>query len=249
MRKRSWATVYHAASWKSNILCCRYGKEKEAADRLKKLDEKTEKFTDSELMQLWSNLLGAAIQTNNLVQAKTLCKQISQKDPNNVQVRYILFEALLNDKNVPEMEESLKDIKRVAGPNAYWYYGQAALLYLQSQGRPDSKEMLKKALSFLAQAKEAQKLVAQSPLMEAAIYYMQGDPEMEMKCFMEVLNFGERNPSVIERTFQLLSQNQQFQEIDRWTSQFEKEKVAFSMEMNLFGAESAKRNGRLQPRL
>ena len=102
--------------------------------------------------------------------------------------------------------------------------------------------MLNRALSFLAQASETRKDWARIPLMQAAIHFMLGDPEMELKCFMEVLDLGEHNPAVIERAFQLLGQTQQYREIDRRIVQLEKEKVPFSTEMYLFG-KSAKQGG------
>ncbi len=104
-----------------------------AADDVRKLAEDIGRFSDAQRLQLWGGLLDIAIRVNDTQLAKRLCQQIAEKEPNNPQIRYLLFEQALQARDDAGMEQALKEIEQVAGQGAYWLYGQAVRLTLQAK--------------------------------------------------------------------------------------------------------------------
>ncbi len=135
---------------------------RDAAQRLQKLAENAEQFPDRECLQLWSGLLGAALQVGDKALANSLAQKIAEKQPNNVQIRYLRFEQAVAAEDIAATESALKEIEAVAGQDSYWLYGQAVLLYLQARHSKDGGPLLEKALGYLKRAHEAQRLVARS---------------------------------------------------------------------------------------
>ena len=136
---------------------------RDAAQRLQKLAENTEQFPDRECLQLWSGLLGAAVQVGDKELANSLAQKIAEKQPNNVQIRYFRFEQAVAAEDKAATESALKEIEAVAGQDSYWLYGQAVLLYLQARHSKDGGPLLEKALGYLKRAHDcAQGLVAHS---------------------------------------------------------------------------------------
>ena len=65
--------------------------DSKAVERLQKLGEKADRFSDADRMKLWSGLAGAAAQVNDLPHAKLFYQRITEKEPYNIPVRYRLW--------------------------------------------------------------------------------------------------------------------------------------------------------------
>ena len=226
---------------RSRYLVRRYGKE--AIERLQPLAENTKSFSDGERLQLLSGLLNAAVQTNDTQQIKKFSRQIAAREPNDIQIRYFIFEKAFARGDQEAMKEAIDEIERVAGKMGYWSYGQAALLFLQSKDQQDVAPTLNKALKYLAQTREYRKDWARVPLMEAWIYDRLGDPNRALKGYKEAVSLGGRNPSAVRRMIQILFQKKQYAEADRLLRQLEGEQIPFSAELNQASAEVALRQG------
>ena len=227
----------------AQLLAQRHGEK--ATDRLRKLAENADEFSDSDRLQLWAGLVDTAIQMGDTKQARQLCERIAAKDPNNVQVRFVLFEQAVRAQDDAGMEQALKEIERVAGKGAYWLYGQAVRLSMQAKGkkRADRDRLQNEALDLLARAREASQNWPQIPLLMAAIYDEQGKSDLALKNYQEAIDMGEHDPAAVQRTVQLLFQKQQFGEADRLLRQLDQQQVPFSPDMNRASAEAALRQG------
>jgi len=217
----------------------------DAKDRVRKLAEHAEKFSDSQRLQLWNGLLNAAIQANDAELTTKLCRLIADKEADNVKVRMLLFEQALRAEDDAEMERALKEVDRVAGRGAFWLYGQAVRLSLQARekGNKNSEKLLDQALKYLSQARELQQTWSRIPLLAAGIYDQQGNTNRALKNYLDAIEMGERNPGAIRRTVQLLFQKQQYADADKLLRRLERQQVPFSPELIRMVAEVALRQG------
>ena len=216
----------------AQLLARRHGEQ--AIDRLQKLAENVDKFSDSDRQQLWAGLANTASQVGDREQARQLCERIAAKDPNNVQVRLMLFQQAAQAEDDAAMERALKEIERVAGSGQYLLYGRAVRLNVQAKGKkPADRDRLRnEALELLARAREAQQNWPPIPLLMAAIYDDQGKPDLALKNFREAIEIGGYDPAAVQRTIQLLFQKQRYDEADRLLRRLDQQQVPFSADMN-----------------
>jgi len=243
LKKSSGDSVDHRLA-NAQYLVRRYGTKADVP--LRKLAEGVDRFSDAERLQLWNGLLNAAMQINDSKQARSLGNKIAEKEPFNVQVRYLLFEQALHDEDEAAMDEALKEIERVSGHGAYWLYGQAVRLGMKAKDKENAGEMLSLALKYLAQAREQRQSWSRIPLLMAGIYDQQGKTDSALKNYLEAIDMGERNPGAIRRTVQLLFQKQRYADADQLLRQLEKQQVPFSADMSRAGAEVALRQGEFE---
>ncbi|MBN1394472.1 MAG: tetratricopeptide repeat protein [Pirellulales bacterium] len=223
-------------------LVLRYGKE--ATERLRKLSENTGDFSEEQLVQLWGGLLSAAMQVDDVERINSYSRMIAEKQPDNVNIRYLIFERALRTADRPAMEESLKEVERVAGKGSVWLYGQAVLLFLDNKDEKDESKKnaaLRQALGLLEQARELRGDWSRIPLVEGGIYEALGRPEEALDRYRTAFDMGERNPNGIRRIVQLLMQTRQYAEADMLIRQLEREQPQLSPDLNQVGAELALR--------
>ena len=240
LEKSSGDTVDHRLA-QAQYLVRRHGAK--AGDSLRKLAENVDRFSDAQRLQLWNGLLNAAMQVDDTKQARMLCQKISEKEPFNVQVRYLLFEQALHDEDEAAMDQALKEIERVAGHGAYWLYGQAVRLGMKAKDQDNAEDLLNQALKYLGQARELRQSWSRIPLLMAGIYDQLGKTDSALKNYLEALDMGERNPGAVRRAVQLLFQKQRYADADQLLRQLEKQQMPFSADMSRAGAEVALRQG------
>jgi len=225
----------------------RHGRK--AGPQLRQLLDNVDHFSDAQKTQLWSGLLNAAVQADDAELAKQLCRSVAEKDPNNVQVRYMLFEQCLRSNDQQGMEQALTEIQRVAGQGAYWLYGTAVLLSLQAETlknenrQEEAFQALNQALRHLNQARELRQSWSRIPLLVAGIYDQAGKTELALKEYLEAIEMGERNPNAIRRAIQLLFQKQRYADADQLLRQLERQQIPFSSDLSRASAEIALRQG------
>ena len=215
----------------------RYGKE--AADRLRQLAENTDKFSDPQVLHLWSGLLNIALQEGDVPQSRQLCRRIADKEPSNVQVRYLLFELARHAQDEAAMDQALTELKRIAGRSTYWLYGQAVLLSMRAREQQGGDSLLDQALSCLSEARELRQSWGRIPLLAADIYYQQGKSNEALKNYLEAIDLGERNPAAIQKTVQLLFQKQRSADADQLLRRLERERGASSVDLSQASAAAA----------
>lgn len=220
-------------------------RDKDTVQRLHKLGENSDGFPEAERLQLWAGLLQAALQVNDGERADAIAKQIAEKQPNNVQVRYWILERAIASEDQAAIEKAIADVRRVAGEGAYSSYGQAMLLYLQSRKSDDATTMLKQALDYLAKAREFRGDWSRVPLAEALIHERLGKPDLALRSYREAVNLGERNVNLIQRIVRIYFQSRQFSEADELLNQIEKEQKQLPPELLKAITEIALQQGEL----
>ncbi|MCE5302575.1 MAG: tetratricopeptide repeat protein [Planctomycetaceae bacterium] len=232
---------------KAQYIVRRYGQKTDG--RLRKLSENTSHFTSDERMQLQNGLLNSAMQADDATFAKDICRVIAKNEPDNVQIRYILFEQSLRSKDLKGMEESLAEIERVAGHGYFWNYGQAVRLSMEAERRKENPplqetaEMLNQAMKYLSEARELRPTWARVPLLMAGIHEQQGKSDLALKEYLDAIEMGETNPNAIRRAVQILFQKQRYTEANDLLRQMENQQGSFSNDLSRASAEIALRQG------
>ena len=107
----------------------------DAAARLRKLAENTERFSETERIQLWNGLIIWSLQANDDQQTRRLIERVADKVPAEIrgQLLRLRFEMALRAKDIGAIETTLAEIEKATGRNPIWLYGKATSLILQAE--------------------------------------------------------------------------------------------------------------------
>jgi tetratricopeptide (TPR) repeat protein len=227
----------------AELLFRRHGKK--AVDRIRKLGDHADRFAESDQLQLWGGLLNFSMQLDDKEFTKQLIDKVIQKQPNNAQARFLLFEQAMTSKDEAAMKDSLKQIEQISGQGSYWFYGQAVLLMMEAEKKKGKEQdaLLDKAMEYLAKARELRPNWSRLFLLTGSILDQQGNADDALKNYLSAIEFGEHDQNTVQRTVQLLFQKQRFNEADQLLRKMGTEKVEFTANMNRASAEAALRQG------
>jgi len=201
---------------RANYLAQRHGKA--AVEQLRELADETQGLSDAGRVQLWKGLLRTAIQLGDDEQVERLCRRISQAEPNNVQVQFLLFELALRGGDAAAMDEALEKIRQIEqGP--LWLYGRA--VRLSWQGKKGDEQLLREALALLKQARQLRPSWPRIPLLAGGIHDQLGQADPALENYLLAIDMGERNPAAIRRAVQLLYLQHRFLEARKLLGRFE----------------------------
>lgn len=209
-------------------LVARYGKE--AAGRLRGLLEPAGKFAPPEQAQLERGIAAAFLRIGDFAEARRLCQSLARREPNNLQVRLLLFDLALRAQDDTGLGELLAEIKQIEGEGAFWHYGSALHLALLAQKR--GKPALAEAQKHLVEAGNLRPAWSRVALLAAHLCEQEGDEELAIEQYLRAVNLGERNPQAIRRLVQLLAERQRYAEADRVLRTIEEHSLPLSPELN-----------------
>jgi tetratricopeptide (TPR) repeat protein len=201
---------------RAHYLLRRYGNS--AARELRKLaEDNLQKFSSDDRVQLWTSLIAYSIQANDYVTGKHLCQEVARKDPNNVRIRYLLFELIIRSREYRELDTMMADVDRVldemeasGGRGPLWLYGQAVRLTIKA--RDNDRAFLAQALSYIKQARDMRPSWPPLPLLAARVYELQGTENQMIDMYKEAIRLGEHDPTIIRRAVELLQKKQRWAE-------------------------------------
>ncbi|MEN6457348.1 MAG: tetratricopeptide repeat protein [Thermoguttaceae bacterium] len=211
---------------RGQYLIRRYGKQEAAAAGLRKLAQNTQKFADSQYIELLGGLIPLAMQAGDVKFADELRRKFAEKQPNNVQVLYSFLDRALAAGDPAAAEKSLNDIERVAGQDGHWLFGKAMLsiLKVEADKTPGKqREAFQKAIEYLTKAHEVQRDWSRIPLMMGNVYAALGMVDQSLMSYREAVDMGDRDVSAMARFLQLLMQTRQFAEAGKLVRQLEQE--------------------------
>jgi len=211
----------------------RYGSE--AAARLRQLGEDTGRFSGGDLVELQHGLAAMAFRAGDYQHARRLCGALSKKEPNNLQLRILLFDLALRAEDSAAMEQTLQEIRQIEGQGPLWHYGRAVFLRLVSEKAGTS--LLDQAQEHLAQAQTMRPAWSRLPLLTAEIHDRQNRLEPAIQNYLRAIDLGERDPGVVRRVVQLLYQQQRYTEADRVIRRLEEQQTPFSADLGRMAAE------------
>jgi len=215
---------------RARYLVRRYGAE--AKKQLRELAEvPAESFSDADRVKLWNGVLNAAVQVGDIEEGRILCQRIADKQPNNVQVRFMLFELALQANDDTGMQKALADVQSIEGKGPLWHYGEAVRLSLLARNSKGSDSRLDEALPHLARARELRPSWSRVPLLAAGIYDQQRNSARALENYLRAIELGDYNTVAIRRAAQLLSQQGRFSEARDVIHVLEQRQVPLSPEL------------------
>jgi tetratricopeptide (TPR) repeat protein len=225
---------------RAQYLVRRYGND--AAQRLRALAEKTDKFSKTDVIQLNRGLVIPSLQANDDAQARRLCEIVSKAEPDDVHNHFLRFELALRAQDSTNLEAILNDIEKNTGRNYMWSYGQAVRLSLEAKGHDEkSMKALAEAQKYLAQARETRPTWSRLPLLAAGIYDQQGKFDQALENYQQAIKWGERNPEAVRRAVQLLYMRGKFTEAQRMLRQLDERHMPLTQELQQMDIEVALR--------
>ncbi|MGD0783769.1 MAG: tetratricopeptide repeat protein, partial [Candidatus Aminicenantales bacterium] len=201
---------------RAHYLLRRYGNS--AARELRKLaEENLDRFSINDCAQLWNSLIAYSVQANDYATAKGLCQRVAEKEPNNVRIRYLLFELIIRSREYADVAAMTADLDRVlnemeaaGGRGPLWLYGQAVRLTIKAKDK--DPELLAQAMGYIERAREMRPTWPPLPLLAARVYEMQGKENQMIDMYLEAIRLGEHDSTIIRRAVELLEKKQRWAE-------------------------------------
>ena len=218
---------------RARYLAQRHGGE--ASQQVRKLAEKSQRFSREDLLQLRTGLVGASLRIGDDEQAERLCQLLSKEDPNNLRIRLLLFELALRAKDASGMERILKEIERIEGKGPIWHFGWAArLVVLAGDGR---EKVLDEAQKHLAEARKLRPKWSRVPALAGEIHELQGNQEAAMENYRQAIELGGQNTRSIRRMAQLLYQQKRYLEAHQMIRRLEEQQRSFPLDLGRMASE------------
>jgi len=194
----------------------RYGGR--AGDQLRKMTQSTGSLSEAEKIRLWKGILSEAMEAGANDLAEELARRVASLRPGDVDVRFLLFELAVRQRELEKIERELEELRRVVGEGAMWFYGQAVRISMVTR-EPDDPQ-LDVALDYLRQARAARPSWGRAVLLSAGIYDQKGDHDRALDLYLQAVRMGEKNPRALRRAIQLLYAQRRFHEAIRLMEDF-----------------------------
>ncbi len=157
--------------------------------------------------RLRAGLADAFSAAGDMATARRLRQEFADDNPNDLQVRFTLFEAALGVGDVPAATKLLKQMQDIEGTEgAFSAYGEGALLIARAEA--GDKAAMEKALADahpnLVRAAKLRPTWAQPPLLEATAFELEGQKTQALEKFRAALERGERRLSVVKHILELM---------------------------------------------
>jgi cellulose synthase operon protein C len=143
--------------------------------------------------------------------ALRLWQDVAARLPNDAGVRFRLLETTIALKREAEARRWLDEIKRIEGPKgALSQYGEAALLVMKAEN--GDKSALASAREHLAKAAGARPSWSRVPLLEAAMFEMEGQKDRALEKYQAALDRGEKRVGIIQHVVRLYHEKGRYTE-------------------------------------
>lgn len=185
--------------------------DKDAHARLKDLATDWEGISRDDQLKLWQGLMPVALRLNELALARSLGERLSQRLPNDVEVRTSLFRIALQARDAATARRLGDDIRQIEGEEGtFWRYAEAAQR-VRFAAASDTAA-LAEARTRLAEVSRARPNWAPAALLEADLCEREGNVEGAIDQYRRAVALGERQPVIVRRVVQLLHERRRFPE-------------------------------------
>jgi cellulose synthase operon protein C len=203
--------------------------------KLQTLADESDAFPLDERVKLDQGLATLLQNADDSAQAKRLARRACDIDPAGLEARILLFELAIQTSDVSQARLVLQEIRDLEGAESggpFWQYGQAAvrLLAVPAAGALDDEghQSLDTALQNLGQARKLRPGWARATVLTARILDRRGESGSALQSYLEAIDLGERSPSAIRRTIQLLYASQRYAEADQLLRRLEQQPIIFT---------------------
>lgn len=145
--------------------------------------------------------------------AVALWQRLAREQPRDLHSRFALFENALHSNQLDRARTLLADLRTLEGEQGkLWRLGTAALLVHEADGNRQKLDNARKALEQLARR---HKQWGRIPLLQARIDEREGNLDKAVDGYLQAVELGERQPSTLVRTLQLLTYFQRYLEAEQ----------------------------------
>jgi tetratricopeptide (TPR) repeat protein len=208
---------------------------------LSELEQSLDDFTVEEQQQLLRGLGTIHFSLGQTRNAARLWSVVAKHRPDEVAIRLFLLDAVRHNGSQVEFEQVLSDIGRIEGPihGVFGRYTQAVRLI--STARDGDSSSLQLARGLLNEATIHRPLWSRIPLLLAEIDEREGNLPSAIENLRQGIDLGDRTPSVVRRSVELLYRENRFVEADQVLRTFDEQSVPFSTELRSWVATAALR--------
>jgi predicted Zn-dependent protease len=170
-------------------------------------------------------LAQAAYRLGELALARQSLRELLDLQSDNLQVMMELYDLALEANDLKEASEVATSMHRVEGEEGtHWRYGQA--LYLISLARRGDTKGLETAQALASEIAARRGDWWGGPLLRAEIAELRGDLDAAVADYLRAVELGSSQPSLARRLVGLLTQRQEFDQVDRVVQTFRDRGVA-----------------------
>lgn len=186
----------------------------EARRALADLARNLDAFAADDQARLEDGLARASLRIGDLKEAARLWGRLADRQPDNLDVRLLLFDTALRARDDAATKRVLRDLRRIEGEDgALWRFGEAAQMVALAQ-RGD-KSMLPEARVRAAEAASRRPNWARIAALEGEIASLDGDQDRAIERYRRAIELGDRSPDVVRPLIQGLSRLGRQAEADR----------------------------------
>ncbi len=222
--------------------------EKDAAEQLRKLAEKTNDFSKADQVRLWQSLASASLAVNDFAQAEQLWQRVMAELPGDLRVRLELFDMAAQARDAKLMDAALEEIDRIESSGPIWNYAKALRLIdyggakgpaaapaanaaipptLDKQRQAD----LQQALDHLAQALRLRPDWPRALMLQGLVYEELRQEDSALSKYREAVKQGEKSPEVARRALRLLYNKGEYAAANDLLHQMEGQQVPFTTDL------------------
>ncbi len=222
--------------------------EKDVAEQLRKLAEKTDDFSKADKVRLWQSLASASLAVNDFAQAEQLWQRVMAELPGDLRVRLDLFDMAAQARDAKLMDSALQEIDRVESGGPIWHYAKALRLidYGGAKGSaaaPAAKAVnpppldklrqadLQQALDHLAQALRLRPDWPRALMLQGLVYEELRQEDAALSKYREAVKQGEKNPEIARRALRLLYNKGEYAAANDLLHQLEGQQVPFTTDL------------------
>lgn len=216
---------------------------KDAGDALEKLAGALGSFTEDDQVRLEEGLAQAFAQIGHDRRAEELWTHVAQQRPDDLRPALQLFELALRtggQGEQPALARAVARLRSVEGDaGVHWRFAEASRL-----ARLDGPKPIEQARLLLAEAAQRRPDWSQIPLLEGAIAERQGRPDLAAEAYLRALDRGDRTPTVIRHTLELLNGQRRFTEAERVVQKLAEQGRPTGITGQLAAEQALRRGGR-----
>ncbi len=128
---------------------------------------------------------------------------MAERLPDNISLRFKLFEMAFQTSNEQEMQHWLEEIKSLeGGVGPYSAYGQAATFFLRSKGT--NRNLLGQAYEKIKLAEEFRPSWSRLAWLKGTVYDVQNEKELALQHYQKAMTLGDRRVGVYKRALELM---------------------------------------------
>jgi tetratricopeptide (TPR) repeat protein len=177
-----------------------------AAGELKRLPQGVEKFSAEEQSNLLSGLAEAYLRAGNRDEAVRLWTQLARSKPGDLRSRLVLFDLAVQAGQEEKLGPLIQEIRTLEGEEgAMWR--SAEVVRLEARAKRGDQGAIAEARVRLAEASARRPSWSRLPLLAAHLDELEKRPAQALENYLQAIELGDRQPSVLARATQLLAEH------------------------------------------